>query len=207
MLRSLGVPARLGVGYAPGERPWGSDSFEVRGTDAHAWVEVWFPGVGWQAFDPTASVPLSGEDTGSGARRWLWPAVAAAALAAIVAGAVALAVRRSRRAARPWEAQLLERLEAAGGRRGRPRRIDETLAEYTRALGRGVLADRRLDEAAEILARSRFAPGGVEAEQRQRAEQLVEEAIAAAPKTGRAPPRPVPEGERPPTRVGGERPG
>ena len=140
-----------------------------------------------------------------GARRWLWPAVAGAALVAAVAGAVALAARRRRRAPRPWEAQLLDRLEGAGGRRGRPRRIDETLAEYTRALGRGVLADRRLDEAAEIVARSRFAPGGVDAEERQRAEQLVDEAIAAAPKSQRAPRRPAPVGESPPTLVGGER--
>jgi hypothetical protein len=35
--------------------------YEVRASDAHAWVEVWFPETGWQAFDPTASVPLSGE--------------------------------------------------------------------------------------------------------------------------------------------------
>jgi hypothetical protein len=33
----------------------------VRASDAHAWVEVWFPETGWEAFDPTATVPLAGD--------------------------------------------------------------------------------------------------------------------------------------------------
>lgn len=65
MLRTQGVPTRIATGYVPGERDTVSGVFEVRASDAHAWVEVWFPDSGWQAFDPTASVPLSG-DAGSG---------------------------------------------------------------------------------------------------------------------------------------------
>ena len=65
MLRTQGVPARLATGYLPGERDQIAGVFDVRARDAHAWVEVWFPETGWQAFDPTASVPLSGE-TSSG---------------------------------------------------------------------------------------------------------------------------------------------
>ena len=61
MLRSQGVPARLATGYVPGERDRVSGVWKVRASDAHAWVEVWFPQTGWQAFDPTASVPLAGE--------------------------------------------------------------------------------------------------------------------------------------------------
>ena len=61
MLRSQGVPARLATGYIPGERDRISGVFEVKASDAHAWVEVWFPDTGWQAFDPTAAVPLAGE--------------------------------------------------------------------------------------------------------------------------------------------------
>jgi transglutaminase-like putative cysteine protease len=61
MLRSQGVPTRIATGYIPGVRDKVSGVFEVRASDAHAWVEVWFPDSGWQAFDPTASVPLSGE--------------------------------------------------------------------------------------------------------------------------------------------------
>jgi transglutaminase-like putative cysteine protease len=78
MLRSLGIPARLAVGYAEGERttlggveeipdlvPGGvnipqeiqiqSDTFTVRHRDAHAWPEVYFPNIGWVEFEPTVS--------------------------------------------------------------------------------------------------------------------------------------------------------
>ena len=61
MLRSQGVPARLATGYVPGERDRVSGVWKVRASDAHAWVEVWFPQTGWQAFDPTAAVPLAGD--------------------------------------------------------------------------------------------------------------------------------------------------
>jgi transglutaminase-like putative cysteine protease len=61
MLRTQGVPARLVTGYAAGTRDRIAGVYEVRASDAHAWVEVWFPDTGWQPFDPTAFVPLSGE--------------------------------------------------------------------------------------------------------------------------------------------------
>jgi len=52
MLRSQGVPARYVVGYSTGQRV-GTNTYEVRGMNAHAWVEVYFPDVGWVRFDPT----------------------------------------------------------------------------------------------------------------------------------------------------------
>ncbi len=61
MLRSQGVPARLATGYVPGERDRVSGVWNVVASDAHAWVEVWFPTTGWQAFDPTAEVPLAAD--------------------------------------------------------------------------------------------------------------------------------------------------
>ncbi|MDQ6747641.1 MAG: transglutaminaseTgpA domain-containing protein, partial [Candidatus Dormibacteraeota bacterium] len=51
MLRSQGIPARLAVGYSTGERDNLTGSFTVRARDAHAWVEVLFPGIGWVPFD------------------------------------------------------------------------------------------------------------------------------------------------------------
>jgi len=53
MLRSLGIPARLAVGYAQGERDTETGDFTVRQRDAHAWPEVYFPGFGWIEFEPT----------------------------------------------------------------------------------------------------------------------------------------------------------
>jgi transglutaminase-like putative cysteine protease len=58
LLRSIGIPARLAVGFAQGEDQNGV--YTVRRRDAHAWPEVYFPGIGWLEFEPTASqAPLS----------------------------------------------------------------------------------------------------------------------------------------------------
>ncbi|HVE95731.1 MAG TPA: transglutaminase-like domain-containing protein, partial [Pseudonocardiaceae bacterium] len=54
MLRTLRVPARVAVGFTPGT--FEDDYRLITTEDAHAWVEVWFPGAGWLPFDPT---PLS----------------------------------------------------------------------------------------------------------------------------------------------------
>jgi len=52
MLRSQGIPARYVVGYTTGQEV-SQDTYQVRGMNAHAWVEVYFPDVGWVRFDPT----------------------------------------------------------------------------------------------------------------------------------------------------------
>ena len=53
MVRELGYPARVAVGYRSGTLNDGV--FTVQTKDAHAWVEVFFPGHGWLAFEPTPS--------------------------------------------------------------------------------------------------------------------------------------------------------
>lgn len=51
MLRAVGVPARVAIGYTSG---FDSGEYRVITTeDAHAWVEAFFPGIGWLTFDPT----------------------------------------------------------------------------------------------------------------------------------------------------------
>ena len=65
MLRILGIPAREAVGYVPGSYNPITDLYDVQAKDAHAWVQVWFPGYGWQNFDPTADVPLANPSPGS----------------------------------------------------------------------------------------------------------------------------------------------
>ncbi|SEL74045.1 transglutaminase TgpA family protein [Streptacidiphilus jiangxiensis] len=52
MARSLGIPARVVVGFTPGDQnPDGS--WTVSTHDAHAWPELYFTGVGWLRFEPT----------------------------------------------------------------------------------------------------------------------------------------------------------
>jgi transglutaminase-like putative cysteine protease len=53
MLRYLGVPARVAVGFSSGMYDAKSGVWRVTDHDAHAWVEVWFRGYGWLPFDPT----------------------------------------------------------------------------------------------------------------------------------------------------------
>src|SRR5215207_2904784 len=55
MARSQGIPARVATGYAPGEYNPFTGLYDVRASDAHAWVEVYFPQYGWTTFDPTPS--------------------------------------------------------------------------------------------------------------------------------------------------------
>lgn len=91
MLRSLGVPARLAVGYVPDHQDRRTGEWVSLEKSAHAWTEVYFPGVGWQSFDPTSGVPLAepldGEN-GSGAPAFD-PATLAVAFVVIAAGALA----------------------------------------------------------------------------------------------------------------------
>ncbi|MGN6472286.1 MAG: DUF4129 domain-containing transglutaminase family protein [Mycobacteriales bacterium] len=61
MLRTLGIPARVVSGLAYG-RPIGSTRVYTA-ENAHAWVEVYYPGIGWSPTDPTAGVQLAGEAT------------------------------------------------------------------------------------------------------------------------------------------------
>ena len=51
MLRLLGIPSRVAVGFTAGT--WKSGEWTVTDHQAHAWVEAWFDGFGWLAFDPT----------------------------------------------------------------------------------------------------------------------------------------------------------
>ncbi len=52
MARSLGIPARVAVGFTPGELK-ADGRYHVYGRNAHAWPEIWFDDIGWVSFDPT----------------------------------------------------------------------------------------------------------------------------------------------------------
>ena len=59
MLRSIGIPARLAVGFNSGRFNPFTGYYEVMNTDAHALTEVFFPGYGWFAFDAIPGHPLT----------------------------------------------------------------------------------------------------------------------------------------------------
>ncbi len=62
MLRTLGIPSREVNGFLPGEYNDVGGDYIVRASDAHSWVEAYFPGTGWLTFDPTP--PSNDEPTG-----------------------------------------------------------------------------------------------------------------------------------------------
>jgi hypothetical protein len=62
MLRTLGIPSREVNGFLPGEFNDVGGDYIVRASDAHSWVEAYFPGSGWITFDPTPP----GQDSDSG---------------------------------------------------------------------------------------------------------------------------------------------
>ncbi|MDA8040498.1 MAG: transglutaminaseTgpA domain-containing protein [Actinomycetota bacterium] len=147
MLRTLGIPAREAIGYVPGPFDPFSDMYEIRASDAHAWVQAYIPQAGWQSFDPTAEVPLAPADPGAvllsdiGSRLahlpWA-PIGGVVGAAAVGLGANAASRRRRLRPAR-WEQRAALRLERLGRRSGVVRRPAETLAEYTDRLAGSLL--------------------------------------------------------------------
>ena len=67
LVRELGIPARIAVGYRAGTLQ-DDGTYLVQSTDAHAWVEVFFEGYGWLQFEPTP-----GHGTHPNARAWHVP--------------------------------------------------------------------------------------------------------------------------------------
>ncbi|HEX5224959.1 MAG TPA: transglutaminase domain-containing protein, partial [Solirubrobacteraceae bacterium] len=79
LLRLDGIPARVAEGFAPGTFDAAQGRWTIRALDAHAWVEVYFAGVGWVPFDPTPPQPgegLTGAGLGALNRGVAAPAVA-----------------------------------------------------------------------------------------------------------------------------------
>ncbi len=158
MLRTLGIPARETVGYVPGPYNPVTDLYEVQAKDAHAWVQVWFPGYGWQSFDPTAVVPDANPSPGAtalgdvGRALGRLPFVPLSVVLAVAVAVVATLRWRRRRPA-TWAEHIARRMERAGRRAGRARGVGETIGEYGAALddvsGGSPGTWRRLGEAVE----------------------------------------------------------
>jgi len=57
LARSVGIPARFVSGYSPGTYEASTAQYIIRELNAHSWAEIYFPGIGWVEFEPTASLP------------------------------------------------------------------------------------------------------------------------------------------------------
>jgi transglutaminase-like putative cysteine protease len=181
MARSVGIPARLADGFVSGTRDALTGEFVVREKDAHVWAEIYFPGIGWQPFDPTASVPLAGDASTNDS--WIQTArhhafelgLLAAALVLAALSAPTLLANWKRRTARRnagWATRSLTRLERIGRRAGRPRAPSETPREYATALAR-YLGDERLRGVGDTLDADGFSPHGSRPEARADAEAVL----------------------------------
>ncbi|HWC15241.1 MAG TPA: DUF3488 and transglutaminase-like domain-containing protein [Actinomycetota bacterium] len=184
MLRTLGIPARVAAGYTPGTRNPLTGYYEVRASDAHSWVEVWFPRNGWYEFDPTFDVPPAtmqaadlfplarlvraavsklGDVLPEGLGRGARDAIGYVLIATILVGA--WIARRKLRPTRKQRAPVsveawgpitraLARYESAAAARHRPRAPSETAAELLR---RTTGADRDASAALRAFERERYA--------------------------------------------------
>jgi transglutaminase-like putative cysteine protease len=181
MARSIGIPARLATGFVSGTRDALTGEFVVRERDAHAWAEISFPGIGWQPFDPTASVPLAGDATTSGS--WIQSArhhavelgLIAIALVLAAVGAPGLLARSRRRLARRragWATRCLARLERVGRRAGRARAPAETPREYAAALA-AYLGDDRVRTVCDTLDADGFSRTGASPSARREVEAVL----------------------------------
>lgn len=189
MLRTLGIPVREATGYVPGSYNPITDLYDVEAKDAHAWVQVWFPGYGWQNFDPTADVPLANpspgsvlvRDLGNGLRHL--PVVPLGIVVTAVAGLAELRRRHARRP-RTWAERVVRDFERHGARAGRPRAPSETLRSYASRLAG---SESGLVWAADLVEAWRY--GGIEpsAGDVERAVQIARHAAVPGGHQGEAP--------------------
>lgn len=178
LARLNGLPTRFASGFAPGQWDPQDEVWVITEADAHSWPEVYFPQIGWVAFEPTAGRPLLTRMAAPEFRAG--PTVAATlspALPPLPAvegmwwdwqmlvwllplGALGVAVVMGwrwwrQRREDPWLAVL-----RWGQRRGRPMQADDTVLEYGQAVagalqsGLGSQADAARVAAREVVALS-----------------------------------------------------
>jgi transglutaminase-like putative cysteine protease len=183
MLRYLGIPARVAVGFAGGTYDSKRHVWKISDREAHAWVEVWFKGYGWLPFDPTPASPNAARRvTQAGV-----PAISAGDASRLPTdgplrrGGNASAVEQKLRKANGFDPQHRGRLSpgpalGVGGGGGRSRPVLLLLAGLAAVLGGIVLTK----VGSRVIRSARRDPRGVAAACRQElASFLVDQRIEA----------------------------
>jgi hypothetical protein len=154
MARTVGIPARLAAGYAQGTYDHEGGRWVVTEQDAHSWVEIYFRGIGWIEFEPTAGQPALDRLGGAGQPRpdvppippralaWWhqipWELIGIAALAGLALIAIiGIYIWRRRQDLVPTALVVVDRygrLLEWGRRLGQPLRDGQTPLEYGHAL-------------------------------------------------------------------------
>lgn len=187
MARSLGIPARLAVGYATGSYDEALGAYVVREADAHAWPELLIGGR-WLPFEPTPVRPLPAR-SGTAPQEAPQPAPqpeppapvwwAAPGSAVLWAGALTLAsltVLAAFAGRHAWSRLRLSpldraqlRLERFGANSGIPWPAGATLHEYGQLLAEGGAASpATLDELVTLIETARYAGRPLSDTQRRR---------------------------------------
>jgi transglutaminase-like putative cysteine protease len=154
MARSVGLPARFASGYAQGSYDFEQARWQVTELNAHSWVEVYFEGIGWVEFEPTAGLPTLERPAGERPAGPAGPPAATGAVGSIPWGlaieggvvlllmvAIVLLWRPRRRpilAAAGLIRDRYTRLLTWGGRLGQPAEDGQTPYEYGAALHAGL---------------------------------------------------------------------
>ena len=188
LLRAGGIPARLVTGFSGGTDE--GDTRLVRSSNAHAWVEVWYPGVGWVASDPTAGAVLAGGGSLvsrvdaflSALQRDHGPAIGLGGAVLALLWFAVFRLRAGRVLAPPPPRPNLRspvvaafsRLEAALERAGAPRAPAESLAELASRLPPG----QPVEGALGVLEQVCYAPRSPEVAAVQDAARVLDDVTA-----------------------------
>ncbi len=160
LARLLDIPSRVAVGYTAGT-PLGHGRWEVRTSDAHAWPELYFAGVGWLRFEPTPS----GSDGQATARQpgYSLPPVLAAPSGGVAAPTPAATTGPGRSKAGTGPLAKLEHLGGPTSGRGAGRGASWPLGLTLAAIALVLLSTPRLVRTASRRRRWRRAAGAAAA--------------------------------------------